>query len=353
MYNPLSIDTISAMQAVKSQQRDIDCQTSFTQKGLQHLNSKLIASQLGEGVDQESATAELSNLRESIHIIAHVAHAVAVNQLDMPEAHIQVPNRLTLSSTPSSSSGRQQAEQATAAADPPGDTCQRADGEASGQLVDRSSLRGSFKSMLALEPAKPTAAQSNTPDVAQSREEADQASEGPDLRIAVVAPLQELMQPSTPLLSGTGQQVYAAIDPASSMVAPIIVPSPTKQQSASPVMSRIYLKEGSAVRGASPISNMSSMHVLQVRHILVVQRMLPICLIFIIQDMLYMKSKGEQTFLQTLPSLVYMVNHDEAHVLAGRDRGKQQCSATQSFTESGIVIPARAFGIWSSSSASI
>ena len=115
----------------------MDQQTSFTHKGLQHLNSRVMASQLGEGADQEAAASELSSLQESIHIIAHVAHAVAVNQLDIPQAHIQIPSSLTPSSSQASCE-RQGAGLATAASGPPPPellhaatlTTGRADGEA-------------------------------------------------------------------------------------------------------------------------------------------------------------------------------------------------------------------------------
>ena len=127
------------------------------------MNSRVIASQLGEAVDQEAATAELSSLQDSIQIIAHVAHAVAIKQLDLPQAYLQAPSLLALSSSQSSSKSQLDAP-ATAASDPPPPEpiaeAQVAAGRADRQFsLQRSSIsprRGSIHSPLPPEPTSPS-----------------------------------------------------------------------------------------------------------------------------------------------------------------------------------------------------
>lgn len=78
-------------QALKTQQRDISRQSEITHEGLQHLNNKMVAAQRGDTGDSETPPADLTNLQEAVSLVAHVTHAVALNQLNMPHAHIQAP----------------------------------------------------------------------------------------------------------------------------------------------------------------------------------------------------------------------------------------------------------------------
>ena len=80
------------VQAVRYQQEDAARLSSLTRQSLTHLNSRVLASQLGAESESAGAVgAELCILQEAVHVVAHVAHAVAINQLDIPEAHIQLP----------------------------------------------------------------------------------------------------------------------------------------------------------------------------------------------------------------------------------------------------------------------
>ena len=270
------IFALETMQALRSQQSTIHQQTSFTQKGLQHLNSKVLASQLGEGVDQEAAASELSSLQESIHIIAHVAHAVAVNQLDTPQAHIQIPSPLTLSSSQSSSE-RRVFGVATAASAPllpepmaaAQETIGRGDNEATVQLVDSPSMRGSF---MGLPDAKPTI---STGAVNISSETLDDLSEGSNKNKASDLISPEIAHPSSSTISGgLGQSIPPTA--ANSIKALTLVPSQANLEVARPANLGPASEETPATRADSPPSRMNPITAPEVQHYSLV-RLLPSC----------------------------------------------------------------------------
>lgn len=247
------VNPVFTMQAVKSQQSSIDRQTSFAQKGLQHLNSKVIASQLGEGADQGAAVAELSSLQESIHIIAHVAHAVAVNQLDMPQARIQVPSTLTLSSSQSSSE-RQAADAATAPLDLPqlGLESQTAFSNAgSVRVVDQDlasspSRRGSFKSPRTAEPTSPTNLQNGLSAVPQSSAQTVVSHDSPDNPNASSLPSAKEGQPQSVAKSEGHLQVEEFSGESSSMRGVITTKTQATEHAANRFVSGTAIDVGAA-----------------------------------------------------------------------------------------------------------
>ena len=263
------VDPMMTMQAVKSQQSSLDRQTSFAQKGLQHLNSKVIASQLGEGADQEAAVAELSSLQESIHIIAHVAHAVAVNQLDMPQAHIQVPSTLTLSSSQSSSE-RQAADAATAPLDLPqlGLESQIAFSNAGSvrvadqDLASSPSRIGSFKSPRTAEPIFPTNLQNGLSAVPQSSTQPVVSPDSPDKANASSLPSAKEEQPQSVAESEGHLQVKELRGKSSSMRGVITKATQAMEHAANPFVSGTAI-DGGAASMRSPKSCSASITELQ------------------------------------------------------------------------------------------
>lgn len=89
------------------------------------MNSKVLASQLSEGSDANFIGSELTNLREAVHTIAHVTHAVAINQLDAPEAHILGPIAVP-SLVHTFFKGSRQEEEAPLNGSPPADAAENA-----------------------------------------------------------------------------------------------------------------------------------------------------------------------------------------------------------------------------------
>ena len=245
------------MQAVKCQQRDMERQTSFTEKGLKHLNSKVIALQFGEGADQEAAVSELTTLQESIHIIAHVAHAVAVKQLDMPQAHLQVPKFLNSGSSQASSE-RQGTGLATAALDPPlpepldvaMQNASRPNDEANAQILATPPLRGSFNAILEVQPAPPIGAQT----IISGNLKSDEVFKVPDRGAASTSSAESIQpSPSTSLRGGHQTSLAGA---ANSMRALLPVSLQTNDVTR-PGITGTSLEEASVARGSHPISRAS------------------------------------------------------------------------------------------------
>ena len=80
------------MKVLKRQQSNISRQSSLTKRSLQHLGSRLSTAQFGEPAGQDAAFVDLPDLQQAVNIVAQVAHAVAIKQLDLPQRDAQILN---------------------------------------------------------------------------------------------------------------------------------------------------------------------------------------------------------------------------------------------------------------------
>lgn len=78
------------MQALQHQQSNINRQADLTKDGLHKLNRRISSVQFGDSADPEVALTDMSDLQDAVNIVAHVVHAVAVKQLDLPPAVAQI-----------------------------------------------------------------------------------------------------------------------------------------------------------------------------------------------------------------------------------------------------------------------